>query len=79
MGFMNDLSPDIAAVHHDFLPQLHPEEREEQVIKHANISWVHLLQMLEVKLLGGALVDGSSMPRLKVNGKLIKTSCDVIV
>ena len=26
MGFMNDLSPDIATVYNDFLPQLHLEE-----------------------------------------------------
>ena len=79
MGFMNDLSPDIATVHNDFLPQLHLEEHEEQAIKHTDISWTHLLQMLEVKPLGGVLVYGTSMPRLKVNGELVKTSHDVVV
>ena len=79
MGFMNDLSPDLVAVHDDFLPQLHPEEREEQAIKHTDISWTRLLQMLEIKPSGGTLVDGSSMPRLKVNRKPAKTSRNVVV
>jgi len=70
MGVMNDLSPGLVAVHNDFLPH-YPEEHEEQDIKHTHISWARLLEMLEVKPSGGTLVDGSSMPRLKVNGKLV--------
>jgi len=77
MGVMNDLSPGLVAVHNG-LPQLYPEEHEEQHIKHNNISWAHL-QMLKVKPSGGALVDGSSMPRLKVNGKPVGTSRDALV
>ena len=78
-GIMNDLSPDIVAVHHDFLPHLRPEELKQQEIQRTNISWAHPLQVLEVKPSGGALVDGSCMPRLMVNGKPVKTSCDVVL
>ena len=77
MGVMNDLSPDLVAVHNDFLPH-YPEGHEEQDIEDTSIAWAHL-RMPEVKPSGGALVDGSSMPRLKVNGKPVKTSRDVVV
>ena len=79
LGVMNELSPDLVAVYDDFLPHLHAEARKEQCIKPSYISWAHPLQMLEVKPSGGALVDGSSMPRLKVNGKHVETSGDVVL
>jgi hypothetical protein len=78
-GVMNDLSPDIVAVHDDFLPHLYPEEREERRVRKSKISWAHTLQVLEVKPSGGALIDGSSMPRLKANGKPTKISGDVVL
>ena len=78
LGVMNDLSPDIVAVHHGFLPRLNQEEREKGQIKQSNLSWAHPLQVLEVKPSGGALVDGSFMPRLMVNGKPVKFHRDVV-
>ena len=78
LGVMNDLSPDIVAVHHGFLPRLNQEEREKGQIKQSNLSWAHPLQVLEVKPSGGALVDGSFMPRLMVNGKPVKSHRDVV-
>ena len=79
LGVMNDISPDLVAVHDDFIPHLHAEARKEQCIKPSHICWVHPLQILKVKPSGGALVDGSSMPRLKVNGKPVGTCGDVVL
>ena len=76
---MNDLSPDLIAVHHDFLPHLSSKEREEREIQQSDISWAHPLQVLEVKPSGGALVDGSCMPRLMVNGKPTQTLRGVVL
>ena len=68
-GMMNDLSPDIVAVHADFLPHISSEERKERCLKESNLTWAQPLQVLEVKPWGNALVDGACMPRLKVNGE----------
>ena len=68
-GVMNGLSPDVVAVHDEFLPHIHLEERKEGRLKGSNLTWAHPLQALEVKPWDSALVDGSCMPRLKVNGK----------
>jgi len=76
-GAMNDLSPDLVAVHHDFLSHLHPGESDEQRLKRSNLTWAQPLQVLEVKPWDSALVDGSCMPRLKANGKPTTTSRDV--
>ena len=57
------------AVHDGFLPHINPEEREEGCLKKSNLTWAQPLQALEVKPWDSALVDGSCMPRLKVNGK----------
>ena len=78
LNAMTDPSPDIVAVHDDFLPKLSQEEREKGQMKQSNISWAHPLQVLQVKPSGGALVDGSFMPRLKVNGKPAKVYRDVV-
>jgi len=77
LGVMNNLSPDLVAVHNDF--KLDSKELERQRIGDADMSWAHPLQVLEVKPSGGALIDGSSMPRLKVNGKPQKTSNCVVL
>ena len=68
-GMMNDLSPDIVAVHADFLPHIGSEERKERCLKESNLTWAQPLQVLEVKPWGNALVDGACMPRLKVDGE----------
>ena len=78
LGAMTDFSPDIVAVHNGFFSKLHEEERKNEQMKQSNLSWAHPLQVLEVKPSGGALVDGSFMPRLMVNGELIKVSNDEV-
>ena len=75
-GVINDLSPDIVAVHGDFLPYV---DVEEDPLKKPRMTWAHPLQVLEVKPWDNALVDGSCMPRLKVNGKRAKTSGDALL
>ena len=75
-GMMNELSPDVVAVHGGFLPHIRPDERDEGRLRESNLSWAHPLQALEVKLWDNALVDGSCMPRLKVNGKPAAISCE---
>ena len=73
-GIMNDLSPDIVAVHEDFLPHIHPRERDEGRLEESRLTWAQPLQVLEVKPWDNALVDGSCMPRLKANGERTTTS-----
>ena len=68
-GKMNNLSPDVVAVHKDFLPFLNPREQNKLCLSKTNLTWAHPLQTLEVKPFDAALVDGSHMPRLKVDGK----------
>ena len=76
-GVMTNLSPDIVAVHGGFLPHIRSEERNERCLEQSNLTWAQPLQALEVKPWDGALIDGSRMPRLKVNGKPSTTSLDV--
>jgi hypothetical protein len=73
-GVMNDLSPDIVAVHSGFLPHILPGEKAERRLNESNLTWAQPLQVLEVKPWDNALVDGSCMPRLKVNGERATTS-----
>ena len=64
-GIITELSPDIVAVHQDFLANGGSG---------SNLSWAQPLQAMEVKPRDGALVDGSCMPRLMVNGERATTS-----
>ena len=73
-GIIDDLSPDIVAVHGGFLPDT---DVTEDLAKKPRMTWAHPLQVLEVKPWDNALVDGSCMPRLMVNGKRAKTSGDL--
>jgi len=73
-GVMNDLSPDIVAVHEDFLPRLLQGERNERRLRSSSLTWAQPLQILEVKPWDNALIDGSCMPRLKVDGERAATS-----
>jgi hypothetical protein len=66
-GVINGLSPDIVAVHKESLPRLPPGE---------HVTWAQALQALEVKPSDGALIDGSCIPRLTVNGEWAKISRD---
>jgi hypothetical protein len=67
-GKINNLSPDIVAVHKDLLPHLEPEERKEMRLSKTSLTWAHTLQTFEIKPFDAVIVDGSHMPRLKVNG-----------
>ena len=78
-GVINGLSPDVVAVHNDFLPHIRSEERAKKCLTESNLTWAQPLQALEFKPWDSALVDGSCMPRLKVNGKPAITSCDVLL
>jgi hypothetical protein len=78
-GVMNNLSPDVVAVHDGFLPHIRSGERDKQHLKQSNLTWAQPLQALEVKPWDSALVDGSCMPRLKVNGKPTTTSRNVLL
>lgn len=69
-GVMKNLSSDVVAVHDDFLPHIRSGENKEQRLKESNLTWAQPLQALEVKPSDNALVDGSRMPRLKLNGEL---------
>lgn len=68
-GILSPLIPDIVTVHEKLFEGLLPEERQQRRLQETNLTWAHPLQMLEVKPGGRLLVDGSWMPRLKVNGK----------
>ena len=78
-GVMNNLSPDVVAVHKDFLPYLDRKDLKERRLKNTRLTWANPLQTLEVKPFDAALVDGSHMPRLKVNGKPAATLGSKIV
>jgi len=77
-GVMTDLSPDIVAVHDGFLPHIRSGERDGRCLEQSNLTWAQPLQALEVKPWDGALVDGSCMPRLKVNGTSAITPRDIL-
>lgn len=69
-GVMTDLSPDIVAVDKGFLRHMHPEERRTRKVSKTSLTWAQPLRVLEVKPWNGALVDGTFMPRLLVNGEV---------
>ena len=68
-GLMKELVPDIVAVQDDFITRLSSNEQKEQKLATTNLTWAQPLHTLEVKSLNCTLVDGSCMPRLKMNGK----------
>ena len=68
-GMMPGLSPDIVAVHADFFDHLDEEERNEKWLGTSNLTWAQPLQVLEVKPWNSALINGSCMPRLAVDGE----------
>jgi hypothetical protein len=61
-------SPDIVAVDERFLACMKDREIRNGRLDSTRLKWTQPVQMLEVKALGGALVDGSCMPRVVVNG-----------
>ena len=67
-GLMKELVPDIVAVQDDFISRLSSKEQSEQHLHTTNLTWAQPLHTLEVKPFDCALVDGSCMPRLKMNG-----------
>jgi len=73
--FRNDLKRVLLGA----MTDLYPQGWEKRHIKQTNLSWAHPLRVLEVKPSGGALVDGSFMPRLEVNGKPVDVSRDVVL
>jgi len=78
-GMMNDLSPDLVAVHQESLDSFQPDEKVEDKLQFSNITWAQPLQVLEVKPWDNALVDGSCMPMLKADGESVGASRDVLV
>ena len=68
-GMMHDLSPDIVAVHADFFDRLPQKDRDAKRLGKSRLTWAQPLQVLEVKPWNSALVDGSYMPRLMVDGE----------
>ena len=77
-GMMKDLSPDLVAVHQESLKSFQPDEKDENKLQRSNITWAQPLQVLEVKPWDSALVDGSCMSMLKVNGELAGASRGVL-
>ena len=63
-----DLAPDIIALHEDLYSKLERGEIEEGRLTTSFMTWANPLQVLEVKHIDTALVDGSHMPRLETNG-----------
>ena len=66
-GVINKLCPDIVTVHEGLLDNI--EDKKSNGLEQSALTWANTLQVLELKHRDGALVDGCSMPRLKVNGK----------
>ena len=77
-GAMNNLPPDIVAVRDGFLLHILSREDEEWHLEDTNITQAQPFQMQEAEPQGDALVDGSCMPRLKVDGKSTTGSRDNI-
>jgi hypothetical protein len=69
-GIMPELSPDVIAVHKDFLSHIPPDEQKDWALGAPRLTWAQPMQILEVKPSGSTLINGSAMPRLKVNGEL---------
>ena len=68
-GVMNEQSPDIVAVHEECVVNSEDPEKPK-------LSWAHPLRVLEVKSSGGALVDGSCIPTLVMEGEHPTSSRD---
>ena len=68
-GIMNELSPDVVAVHDHFFSDLSSGEKDQKSLVTTNLTWAHPLHEFEVKPYDAALVDGSHMLRLKVGSK----------
>ena len=75
-GVITGLSPDIVAVHENFLSGMDQEVVKDGCLYGTRLTWAQPVQLLEVNPLNGALVDGSCMPRLLVNGEYPTTPCD---
>ena len=74
-GMINQLRPDVVAIHHESFLHLDEDDRKQAVVgRRSNIMWAHPLQVLEVKPWDNALVDGTCMPRLKVDGESVNAS-----
>ena len=74
-GVITGLSPDIVAVHENFLSDMDQEVVKDGCLYGTRLTWAQPVQLLEVKPWNGALVDGSCMPRLLVNGEYQATPC----
>ncbi|KAF9780566.1 hypothetical protein BJ322DRAFT_1112555 [Thelephora terrestris] len=75
-GVLNEanLTPDVISLHENLHCNLQKDEIEKRRRDGTPLTWASPLQVLEVKHFDTALVDGSHMPRLKMNGKDPKTS-----
>ena len=78
-GVMKNLCPDVVAVHNERFNALQPDEKVDKQLHFSSLTWAQPLQVLEVKPSDNALVDGSCMPRLKVDGESINTSRGVLL
>ena len=76
---MKNLPPDIVAVRDGFLLHILSGEDEEWRLEDPNLTPAQPFQMQEAKPQCDALVDGSCMPRLKVDGKSATGSRDNIL
>ena len=77
-GVMNNLPSDIAAVRDGFLLHILSED-EEWHLEDTNLTQAQPFQMQEADAQDDVLVDGSCIPRLKIDGKSTKSSCDNIL
>jgi hypothetical protein len=65
-----DLSPNIIAIQGGLYSQLHQTNSETECSgSGSNLTWAQPLQVLKVKAWDTVIDDGSSMPKLKENGK----------
>ena len=76
---MKNIPPDIVAVRDGFLLHILSGEDEEWHLEDPNLTPAQPFQMQEAKPQGDALVDGSWMPRLKIDGKSATGSRDNIL
>jgi hypothetical protein len=68
-GIMPELSPDIIAVKKGFIRHLPGADETLCVGSDSNMTWAQPMQILELKPSNRALVNGSQMPRMKVDGE----------
>ena len=73
------VKPQTRQRHHGFLPHICSEDCDEARLNQSNLFWTKPFRALEAEPLDPVLVDGSWMPRLKVDGKPTTTSCGVIL